>query len=194
MTKKNFFSAFLGGVKEFFRKKIVGLKRNPKVIPLVVMVVGFFVYSLNLSAVSFTVSICQGIGLGLCEFAIMLFSVLSMVCLLNAFPPRKKVNIPMLVLVFVMLGIIIYCDIHCINGIWSKVNDPVSPIIIKETDKVTSKVPVAYDMFNTHLIIECIAAACVALVPVFSKLLNMINTSVAVDDNGDMGEIEISAE
>ena len=38
-----------GGVKEFFRRKIVTLKRKPQMIPLLVLAVGFLVYSLNLT-------------------------------------------------------------------------------------------------------------------------------------------------
>ncbi len=190
--KKNIFGSILAGVKEFFRRKIVGLKRNTKIIPLLVLVVAFLVYSLNLTAVSFTVSISQGSNLGLCEFIIMLFSVLSMVCLLNAFPRRQKPNIPMLVLVFVMIGVIIYCDTHFINTLYAKIAS--GDIVINMEDKITSKVPVAYNMFATHRVIEIIGAACVALVPVFSKLLGLINTAVSIDDNGDMGEIEIAKE
>ena len=38
-----------GGVKEFFRKKIVTLKRKPQLIPMLVLAVGFLFYSLNLT-------------------------------------------------------------------------------------------------------------------------------------------------
>ncbi len=192
--KKNIFSALLAGVKEAVRKWIVALKRNPKTIALLVMVAAFLIYSLNLTHVSFTTSVCQGIGLGLCEFIIMLLSVLSMVCMLNAFPRRKPVNIPMLILVFVMLGVIIYCDFHYISGVLSKINDPVAPVVVSATDRVTSHVPYALDMFRLHVGVVIAAVACVALTPVFGKLLQKINTSVSVDDNGEMGEIEISGE
>ena len=36
-----------------------------------------------------------------------------------------------------------------------------------------------------------ITAALVALLPVYSKLLKKINTNVAVEDNGEMAQIEI---
>ncbi len=192
MTKTNIFGSILAGVKEFFRKKIVGLKRNTKIIPLMVLVVAFLIYSLNLTAVSFTVSISQGSNLGLCEFIIMLFSVLSMVCLLSAFPRRQKVKVAMLILLFLMIGVIIFCDIHFINTLFEKVSS--GNIVIKPDDKITSKVPVAYNMFKTHMVVEIIGAVCIVLMPVFSKLLGLINTNVNIDDNGDMGEIEITGE
>ncbi len=54
-----------GGVKEFFRKKIVTLKRKPQMIPLLVLAVGFLVYSLNLTHVSDTTAKIQLAGLGM---------------------------------------------------------------------------------------------------------------------------------
>ena len=59
------------------RKGIVSLKRSPSTIPLVMMLVTFMFYSLNLTDVSNTTAKIQGKGLGLCQFSIMLFSLLS---------------------------------------------------------------------------------------------------------------------
>ena len=39
-----------------------------------------------------------------------------------------------------------------------------------------------------------IAVALIVLLPVYSKLLRRINTSIIVEDNGAMGEIDISGE
>ena len=100
----------LAGVKEFFRKQIVTLKRNPSMIPLLMLVASFLVYSLNLTDMSDTTAKIQGAGMGLCQFCIMLFSLLSMLCMLNSFPRRKKPNIAMIVIMFVMFAVIIYCD------------------------------------------------------------------------------------
>ena len=47
-------------------------------------------------------------------------------------------------------------------------------------------------MLGVHMPLVGVTAAVVALLPLYSKLLRMINTSVAVEDNGDMGAIEIS--
>ena len=91
------------GLKEFWRKRLVSLKRKPHMIPLVVMAIAFLYYSLNLTHISDTTARIQGQGMGLAGFATMLFSMLSLVCFLNAFPHRKKVNIPMLVLMLLIL-------------------------------------------------------------------------------------------
>ena len=112
------FRAWGAALKEFFRKQIVNLKRRPQNIPLVMLLVCFLVYSFNLTNMSDTTAKIQGMGMGLCQFCIMLFSLLSMVCMMNAFPTRKKPVLPRVVLMFVMFGIIIFCDIHYCNPSW----------------------------------------------------------------------------
>ena len=174
---------------EFFRKKIVSLKRNPSVIPLLVLLVSFILYSFNLTDVSDTTAKIQGAGMGLSQFCIMLFSLLSMLCMLNAFPRRKKPNIPMIVIMFVMFGIIIFCDIHYRSGIMAALTRPESPI---KLEKATEYIAKAYNMLQTHMILMGVSAALVVLLPFYSKLFRKINTSVTVEDNGAMGNIEIN--
>ena len=104
---------------EIYRRFFVALKRKPQNIPIVAVALCFVWYSFNLSLVSFTTTRLQAPNMGLTGFVIMLLSVLAIVCGLNAFPYRKKVNVPMLVLLFVMLAIIIVCDIYylsCVSG------------------------------------------------------------------------------
>lgn len=179
----------LAKTKESIRKFFVSLKRNPSMIPLVMLLVSFLLFSLNLTYMSDTTAKIQGKGMGLCQFCIMLFSLLSMVCMLNAFPRRKKPNIPMVVLMFVMFGLIIYCNIHYSNAVLAALYRAESPIKLDETTQYIAK---AYNMLGTHMVLVIVTAALVALLPVYSKLLRKINTSVAVDDNGQMAEIEIN--
>ena len=44
------------------------------------------------------------------------------------------------------------------------------------------------------IILLCVAIALVLLLPVYSKLLRKIKTSIDVGDNGEMGAIDISGE
>lgn len=186
---KNFFRGLWAVIKESIRKGIVSLKRNPSVIPLLMLAASFILYSFNLTDMSDTTAKIQGSGMGLSQFCIMLFSLLSMVCLLNAFPRRKKANIPMIVIMFVMFAIIIYCDIHYSNGIMAALNRAISPI---KVDKSTIYIAEAYNMLSTHMIMMIITAVLVVTLPIYSKLLRKINTSVNVEDNGSMGEIELN--
>ncbi len=176
-------------VKERIRKFIVMLKRNPSVIPLAMLFVSFLFYSLNLTHMSNTTALIQGKGMGLCQFCIMLFNLLSLVCMLNAFPRRKKANIPMLVLLAVMFGVLIYCDIHYLNGIAAALNRAESPIKI---DANTAYIAKAFNMLATYQTLIFITAGLVVLLPVYSKLIKKIKTSVEVEDNGAMAEIEIT--
>lgn len=179
----------MSGIKELFRKQLVNLKRNPQIIPMVMLLGAFLVYSFNLTDMSNTTAKIQGTGMGLAQFCIMLFSMLSLVCLLNAFPRRKKANIPMLVLMFVMFAIIMCCDIHYRNAIIAAISRAESPIALNET---TAYIAEAYNMLNLHVIMMSISAVLVILLPVYSKLLRKINTSIEVEDNGSMEAIELN--
>lgn len=176
-------------VKEFFRKQIVTLKRNPQNIPMAMLLISFVYYSLNLTNMSNTTAKIQGVGMGLCQFCIMLFSLLSIVCMLNAFPSRKKPVYPMVALMFVMFGIMIYADIHFCNGIMAALTRAESPIIL---DVNTMYIANAYNMLQTFVVLIGITAVLVLTLPIYSKWIRKINTSVDVEDNGDMAQIEIS--
>lgn len=184
--KKNIFSRILAGVKEFFRKKIVDLKRNPKIIPLVLLAVAFFYYSLNLTNMSDTTAVIQRNGMGLCQFCIMLFSMLAMVCMLNAFPRRQKPNYLMVAVMFVMFAILIFCSINYIITIDEATIGEGATIPIAEY------MTAARGMLVGYAIMVGITAVLVALMPVYTKLLRKINTSVAIEYSDNMAEIEIS--
>ncbi len=175
-----------GGVKEFFRKKIVTLKRKPQMIPLLVLAAGFLVYSLNLTHVSDTTAKIQLAGMGLSGFATMLFSMLSFVCFLNAYPHRKKTNIPMLVLMFAMLAVLIVCDTFYMGQITKAITRPDHPIVV---DAATAYITKAYDMLGVHRIIIAVGAALTLLVPVLRRLLKKIDTSLPMEEGMEMEAI-----
>lgn len=180
-----------GGVKEFFRKKIVTLKCKPQMIPLVVLAIGFLVYSLNLTHVSDTTAKIQLAGMGLSGFCTMLFSMLSFVCFLNAYPHRKKTNIPMLVLMFLMLVLLIVCDTYYMGQITKATTRPDHPIVV---DSATIYISKAYDMLGVHRLIITVGALLTLLVPVLRKLLKKIDTSLPMEEVGQMDEILLSGD
>lgn len=175
-------------IKEFIRKMIVSLKRKPSMIPLIMLFVSFLYYSLNLTSVSNTTALIQGKGMGLSQFCIMLFNMLCMLCMLNAFPRRKKANIPMVVLVYAMLGILLLCDYHYISCIATALSRPENPITLTEKNIYVAK---AYNMLATYQVMLIITAVLTATLPLYSKLIRKIKTSIQVEDNGSMGQIEI---
>jgi hypothetical protein len=176
---------------EFLRRFFVALKRQPSIIALVFLVIAFFQYSLNLTHISDTTAKIQGTGMGLCGFATMLFSMLSLVCFLNAYPKRKKPVIPMVVLMFVMFGIIIFCDYHYSGLITTALTRAENPI---KLDASTIYIAQAYNVLQNHMVLEGIGVLLVLLMPVYTKLLRKINTSITVEDNGKMDVIDISGE
>lgn len=183
MAKQN------GGVKEFFRKQMVTLKRKPQIISLVVLALAFVYYSFNLTNISNTTAKIQGPGMGLCSFATMLFSVLALVCHLNSFPHRKKVNVPMLVLMLLMLGLLIFCDFYyggCITAAITRESNPIDPT------GANSYITTAASVLKVHQGILIAGIALVATLPVYSKLLRKVRTSVEVEGNEDMGELDLS--
>lgn len=184
-----------GGVGAFFkerwRKFLVAIKRRPQMIPMVVLVVAFLFYSLNMSAISNTTARIQGQGMGLAGFATMLFSMLSFMCFLNAFPYRKKVNVPMLVLLYVMLAIVIFADGYYISAIVRAMTRADNPIVVTDS---TRYIDYAQQYLRVHIIILCVGVVLTALLPVYSKLLRKINTSVEIGDNGQLDAIDISGE
>lgn len=177
----------LSSLKESLRKMIVGLKRQPSTIPLLVMVVAFLVYAFNLTNMSNTTALVYGNGMGLCQFAMMLFSVLVIVCMLNAFPKRKKPVYPMVGLIFGMCAVLIYSAVHYRGRIFYAVTRDVSPIDIEKNIFVGD----SYNMLQVYIILVAVVAALVALMPLYSKLLKKINTSVEIEYSEDMAEIEI---
>ncbi len=176
-------------IKDSIRKFIVSLKRNPSMIPMTVLMLAFLVFSLNLTDLSDTTAKIQGAGMGLSQFTIMLLSMLSMVCLLNAFPRRKKPNLPMVGVMYAMFAVMIYCDIHYRNAIWAAASRPENPIVL---DANTAYIVNAYDLLMTHMVLVIVTAVLVATLPLYTKWLRKINTNVEVEDNGSMGEIEIN--
>lgn len=179
------------GIREFCRKRLVSLKRKPQIIAMLVLVAAFVYYSLNLSQIANTTALINGPHMGLAEFCTMLFSVLGLVTFLNSFPHRKKANVPMLVLTFLMIGVLIYCDYYYGSRIVVALTREESPI--SPTGK-NAFVAVAQGVVRVHMILVIIGTALLALLPAYAPLIRKINTNVDVAGNSDMAAIDISGE
>ncbi|MBQ8137401.1 MAG: hypothetical protein IJ174_08215 [Clostridia bacterium] len=173
--------------KNVLRKLLVSLKRKPALIAMFILLVAFIVYTFSLTNVSHTTSRINKPNMGLAEFATMLFSVLSMVCFMNAYPRRKKPNYLMLGLSLALLVIIFVCDTVYIGKIAEALNDPKSQL---DTTK-DAYILATRAMLNVHRVILVIGGALSVLVPWYGKLLRKINTNVNIEGNSDMAAIEI---
>lgn len=191
MAKSNSSAAPRRGFKEFIRKFFVTLKRSPQRIALVSLVVAFLIYSLNLTSISKTTTLLLLPNMGQCEFVAMLFSILAFVCFLRAFPRREKPKIAMIVLIFLMLAALIFVDVVY----YSRIIEAVT----RETNRIEITVERAYiaiaqNVVVMHIIFVAISAVLLATLPLYSKALLKINTSIDVEDNGEMEAIDISGE
>ena len=177
-------------MKEFLRKTMVSLKRSPQNIPLVALAFAFVYYSFNLTKISDTTAKIQGQNMGLCGFVTMLFSILVFVCFLNAFPKRKKPNIAMLVIMYVMYAMIIVADLTYRSRIIAASARDDFASVLESADYISK----AQTVVTVHVILVIAVAVLVALLPVYSKLLRKVNTSVDVEDNGRLASIDVSGE
>lgn len=179
------------GFKEFIRKFIVSLKRSPQKISLVTLVVAFLIYSLNLSSIARTTALVNGSNMGQCEFVAMLLSILAFVCFTRAFPKREKPKAAMLGLMFAMFAILIFADCIYYSRIIDAVTRTENRISITAD---TAYIAIAQNVVVMHIVFVAITAVLLIALPVYSKALKKINTSIDVEDNGEMEAIDISGE
>lgn len=181
---------FKARLKEWFRKRVVALKVKPQTIPLVVMVITTVYFMLILFTVSKAVQFASTAttATGICIFITTLLSLLFLVSFLNAFPKRKKPNIFFIVLVGLMIAGQIACDlvyyiqmVNCINGF----KDQSSSMAIACRE--------AQPYIIGHIVLLGISALVFALLPVYSKLIRKIDTSVKLDSATEhmSGQIDI---
>jgi len=178
-------------MKEKIRKFLVSLKRKPHMIPLVVLGIAFLVYSLKLTVISNTTARIQGSGMGLCGFVTMLFSMLGLVSFGRSFPHRKPVNKLMLILTFVLFACVIFADVKYIEAVNAALTREVDPIVVTEN---TSYITDSVSMLKTHILVLGIGLGLTALLPVYQPLIRKINTNIAVEENQDMGTIDLSGD
>ena len=190
-NSKNIFKALGAWLKERVRKFFVALKKNPQAIPLVALCAAFLQFSLNLSDISDTTARLQGNNMGLAQFVIMLFMLLSFVCMLGAFPKRQKPKVPMIVLMLVLYGSVIFADIHYLACITDALYRPNNPIPVTQN---TLFIIDAYNTIIIHIVLIAITVVCVILEPVLAKLLRKIKTSIDVEEGENIAAIEISDE
>ncbi len=178
-------------LKERVRKMLVSLKRKPHMIPLFVLVLSFLLYSLRLTVISNTTAKLQGNNMGLCGFITMLFSILGIVCFVSAFPHRKKVNKPMLILMFILFGIVIWADVYYRGRINYALTREVDPITVTAS---TIYITQALKLLKANIFIIATGLTLTVLLPVYSKWIRRINTSIQLEENIKMEKIDLSDE
>ncbi|MCI7760425.1 MAG: hypothetical protein ACI4JT_09225 [Oscillospiraceae bacterium] len=182
------------GFKEFIRKFLVSIKRQPQNIAMFVLLVGFVFFSLNLTSISDTTALINTANMGQCEFCIMLFSILSFVVLLRSFPKRQKVKVPMLALSFLFLGIIIFMDVVYLTRINEALTREENRIIINYETGTNLFISNAWTTLIVYLIFVAVVVFLLATLPIYSKLLKKINTSIDVEGNTNMTAVDLASD
>ena len=177
------------GIKEAVRKFFVSLKRSPQNIVFVMMIVSFLVYSFNLTSIANTTTRINSPNMGQCEFAGMLLSILSFVCFLRSFPKRQKANKAMLGLLIFMLAATVFADAVYALRINQALTRAESPITITRD---TVYIWYAQRVMETHIFLTCVNILLIATLPLYSKLIRKINTSIDIEGNENIDAIDIS--
>lgn len=179
----------MANVKEWFRKQLVSLKRNPQNIPLVMMAIATFYYALNMTSFSDTTSQCNLGLMGFINFVVTLSSFLSLITFVQSFPKRKKpkylmigITIAMLVLVIVMQCLYIYKIDYAIYYQPNPIKEPKQFIFDAKSSAIV------------HIVLTSITIVLVTLIPVIKKLLAKIDTSIKLDITEVEGTIDIEEE
>ena len=186
---------FKTGFKEWLRKFTVKLKHKTHMIPLVILLITSVIYLCILNSLSIVISKNSGIdSAGICVFVNTLASILVLLVFLNAFPKRKKVNIIMLVGVFIVMALILALDFvfyFKLRNFCLEAYGDLSKDYLRED----------YDMIHAalnntiiHAIFMGISILALAFLPLYKKGINKINTKKVLEENEIKEEIDTSAE
>lgn len=188
--KKVTWASFVAGLKEWFRKKIVNLKRRPSNIAFLMFVVTSLMYMIAYTSIARMLYSGQTNSLfewsALCSFVTFLFSILILVLFMQAFPKRKKPSVVMLVLVAVFLAVMILTDVIC----YMELQD----VISGATEELTAEYYSSENILLAHIIMLGISAVLLALTPVFKILLMKINTRKEVESTVSEMKVAIDLE
>lgn len=174
-------------MKEWIRKRIVAIKRQPSIIPTVLLIISCLIFNLNLTDFSETTSLIYSPGMGIALFVITLFSILSIITYLSAYPKRQKPKYMSIIITILMVLVSIGCQIFFYNLIIQATEYREKPIKITDFIITTKKVIII------HIIMLSITFVSLVTLPVYKKLLNKINTSIVISEN-QIDNVEVEEE
>ena len=175
------------GCKEWFRKRIVGLKRSPQSIVLVALFITTAIWLIWLFTFSRAISVnIAAEWVGLVVFINTLVSILIIALFGSAFPKRKKPNIVFIILLFVFMAAIIACDV---------IYNVQMSLYIKYYSNLSSeqlaKAPYINKSLNyaiAHAVLVGVCAVLLATLPLYKRLINKINNKKEIATN-EMNEV-----
>lgn len=186
---------FVAGLKERWRKFLVSLKRKPQRIAFFVLLLSTVIYMCSLFSFSQATMYYSVNWMGLLIFINTMFSILTLLLFMNTFPKRKhKMNIVMLVLTFVFMAIMLFCDIYWYITIQplfaAQYGSTTNPDVLEKLSAMTP----AFSAILAHLVLVALSAVLLATLPLYKKLILKINTTKVLEENKLSEEIDTSAE
>lgn len=165
---------FKADFKEWGRKQIVNLKRRPSNIAFFFLAVTSLIYVFSLGTLSQSVyDKTTGNWIGLATFVCMLFSVLSLVLYMNAFPKRKKMKIVPIVLCALSMALMAFMDIM----FYIEFKDlTANDVLMRKPYWDTT-----FNILITHVVFLCITGILMATMPLYKAALMKINTRKEVE-------------
>lgn len=173
------------GIKEWFRKRIVGLKRSPQSIVLFALFVTTALWLIWLFTFSRNIYKNNAVDwCGLVVFVNTLISVLIIALFGSAFPKRKKPNIVFIVLLFVFMAALIACDVlyyvemdKYLHTTQAQGGAGYGPSDFARYPFMEQSLTLAI----AHIVLVGIDAILLATLPLYKKLINKINTRKVVE-------------
>lgn len=176
-------------IKEWFRKRLVSLKKKPSIIPLLFIAICCIIFNFNLTPITNSTVLIYASGMGFCVFVISLCSYLTLVSYVQAFPKRKPAKKMNIILTIVMLVISICADAYfyyCILYGTQLRTDP-API------PVNADIEASMNTIIIHFVFLVITLLLIAFLPLYCKLFAKIDTSVKIEEV-KIDTIEIASE
>lgn len=171
-----------GGIKEWFRKLIVKLKRRPMNIAFFVLAISSVIYLCLLGNFSQAGLEYSESGVPISVFINTLFSILVLLLFMYSFPKRaKKPNIVMLIFTFAFMAVMIALDILLYvkwGNAWNE-----QRVLLNET-QLAVREKYIYGAINgvlVHMIFLALSVLLTATYPLYGKLINKINTRKVVE-------------
>jgi hypothetical protein len=166
-------------IKEWFRKQMVMLKRNPHYIPLAMLVVSCLALNLKLTSYSDTIAQINEPGMGFCLFVIVLCSYLSIISFMTAFPHRKNPKIMSIILVCLMIAISIGGQF--VFDYFIRYGTELKPNPIKITP-AKAYILVAKETCSTHIVLLSFTMFLIMTMPLYARFLKKLNTAIEVEE------------
>ena len=158
---------------------------------MLTLIIAFFIYSLNISSIANTTARINGANMGQCEFVAMLFSILAFVVFLRSFPKRKKANKLMLGILGCMLVLLAFVDVVYITRIVTATTRAENTIVIDDNSRY---IETAQNVVTLHVVFIAATALLLVLLPLYSKAIKKIKTSIDVEGNENIAAIDIADE